>query len=232
MRCVFRVVALLLAVVLSSAVITPVFAENNELQEQQFQRDVRVRLPSGSMEDAIDTVQMAKIMGPLSDGAFHPEKVLTRADLASIIVKAFELRERERNPEKKVVLKDVSANHWASKDIGLVVNLGIMQGYRNGYFYPEHPVSRAEGLSVIAQAYGVYQFDDAIISAILSNYPDAQQIPAWARKAVATSLKVGLSDVTPFGLIRPQQLMTRGELAYILYQYLQKENPTNSNGEK
>ena len=197
-----------------------------DFEQNQVQRDQRVSSLKGTLEDAIDTVQMAKLMKGYPDGEFHPEKSISRAELASIIAKAFDLRNRERNLNNKIVLKDVPADFWAAQDIGLVTNLAIMKGYRDGYFYPNHPISRAEALSVIAQAYGVYQFDDSIISAILSNYPDASQIPSWAKKAVATSLKAGFVDVAPAGEIRPLQPMTRGEMAYALYQYLQKANPT------
>ena len=198
----------------------------NEIQERQFQRDLQVTPLSGTLEDAIETMQMAKWMADTPDGRFHPEKNVTRAELASIIVKAFDLESREKNRSKQETLRDVPSDQ--SGDIALVVNLGVMRGYREHYFYPNHPVSRAEALSVIAQAYGVYSFEEAIIAAILSNYPDADQIPAWARKAVATSLKSGFSDVSPSGRIRPLQPMTRGELAYILYQYLQQSARSES----
>lgn len=201
---------------------TVAFAE--ELHEQQFQRDQRVAPLKGNLEDAIDTVRMAKLMSGYPDGEFHPEKTISRAELASIVVKAFDLKDRERDLSKKVTLKDVPPEHWAYQDIALVANLGVMKGYRNGLFYPNHPISRAEALAVIAQAYGVYQFDESIISAILSNYPDASQIPDWAKKAVATSLKAGFVDTPPSGKIRPLQPMTRGEMAYALYQYLQRES--------
>jgi hypothetical protein len=215
----------LLAFLLIATLCSPQAASfADDVQDRQLQRDQRVEPLKGDMEDAIETVQMANLMKGYPDGQFHPEKTISRAELASIIVKAFDLKNRERNPHKKVLLKDVPPEYWAAQDIGLVTNLGIMAGYRDGYFYPNHPISRAEALSVIAQAYGVYQFDESIISAILSNYPDSAQIPAWARKAVATSLKAGFVDTPVSGYIRPLQPMTRGEMAYALYQYLQKEN--------
>lgn len=202
-------------------------AWTEDLPAEQQQRDRHVVSPSGTVEDAIETVQMAKLMPGYPDGHFHPEKTITRAELASIVVKAFDLKNRERKPNK-VVLKDVPGDYWAAQDIGLVVNQEIMEGYRDGYFYPDHPISRAEALSVIAQAYGVYQFDESILSAILSNYPDAAQIPDWARKSIATSLKAGFVDVPPTAQIHPLQPMTRGAMAYTLYQYLQRSNPTES----
>src|ERR1044072_10024972 len=95
-----------------------------------------------------------------------------------------------------------------------------MQGYRDGFFYPAQKVSRAEALAILAQAYGVYQYDPNTVDTILSNYPDARLIPPWARKAVATSLKNGFVDVDPKAKIRPLQPMTRGDMAYALSQYL------------
>ncbi len=197
------------------------FAEESEAS-LQFKRDQHVIAPKGEKSEAPYTVQAIGLMGQLTDGRFHPEKSVTRAELATIITRTFKLEERHPVAPEPVSFKDVSSQHRAADAIRLVVSRGIMQGYHEGYFNPEQRVSRAEALAIFAQAYGVYQYDDSIVSAILSNYPDAYQIPAWAKKAVATSLKYGFVDVTPPGKIYPLQPMTRGDMAYVLTQYLDR----------
>lgn len=212
-----------LSVITACSILPAVAQPQPSTPDQQYERDQRVVHPKGTLEEAIKNVQNANLMKGFPDGQFHPEQTMTRAELAHIMVQAFDLKDRERT-SRKVVLKDVPSDFWAASDIDRVVNLGVMEGYRTGYFNPNHPITRAEALAVVAQAYGVYQFDESIIKAVLSNYPDANQIPDWARKALATALKAGLIDVQPSEPIRPLQLMTRGEMAFTLNQYLQQLN--------
>lgn len=166
-----------------------------------------------------DSVQQAGLMHGYPDGKFHPERGLTRGELASILSKAFKLQQRQPVADAPV-LKDVPVGYWAASDIQLAVSRGIMRGYRDGFFYPEQRISRAEALAILAQAYGVYQYDDLTVESILSHYPDSGQVPEWARKAMATSLKYGFVDVEPKQNLRPLQPMSRGDMAYALNQYL------------
>lgn len=188
----------------------------------QHQREQRVTLPEGTLDEAIARVKQAGLMGQSPDGKFHPDRPLNRAELASILVKAFKLKSREATVSRPEPLKDVRAGFWAADDIHTVVNRGIMEGYRNGYFYPQHPVDRAEALAIFAQAYGVQQYDDQTVNSVLTQYPDAAQLPDWSRKSIVTSLKNGFVDVKPSEKIRPEQPMTRGAMAYVLNQYLNR----------
>lgn len=190
--------------------------------ELQQQRDQEVATPSGTVNDSVAKVQSAGLMGGYPDGNFHPERSLTRAELASILVKAFKLNERKLTQPVSVHLKDVPSSYWAANDINTVVSHDVMEGYRNEYFYPEQKITRAEALAIFAQAYGVHQYDDNTVQSVLSQYPDAMKIPDWARKAMVTSLKNGFVDVGPSQQIRPMQQMTRGDMAFALNQYLNR----------
>lgn len=188
----------------------------------QKERDQQVSTPALTNSEAIGKVESADLMHGDQNGQFHPERPLTRAELATILVKTFKLKEREAvNPQWKV-LKDVPVRYWAFGDIHTVTRLGIMEGYKDGYFYPNQSIDRAEALAIFAQAYGVQQYDDQTVNTILANYPDSEKIPTWARKAMATTLKNGFVDVSGSKEIRPMQPMTRGDMAFALGQYLNR----------
>ncbi len=175
-------------------------------------------------EKAVKNVLSSRLMNGYPDGQFHPEGQLTRAQLASIINKTFRVSERSIPPEVALrdpqMPSDVPPAHWAYDDVRTVLKHGVMQGYREGYFHPDHPVSRAEALAIFAQAYGVYQYNDATVQDILAEYPDAPQVPEWAKKAMATALRQGFVNARPGEAIRPLQPMTRGDMAYALNEYL------------
>jgi hypothetical protein len=99
-----------------------------------------------------------------------------------------------------------------------------MSGYRAGRFYPEQRITRAEAFSIFAQAYGVFQFSDPTVANVLSRYKDAEKIPSWARKPMATALHEGFVNTKPGDRIDPLSPMTRGDIAYALNIYLNREN--------
>lgn len=196
--------------------------ETAEPVDAQTSRDQSVTPPSLSKNEAIQKVQQADLMKGDKDGQFHEERALSRAELATILVKTFDLDKRKAVNPQSEVLKDVPDHYWASSDINTVIRLGIMKGYRDGFFYPEQRISRAEALAIFAQAYGVQQYDDATVKTILARYSDSADIPDWAEKAMATTLKNGFLDIGESGTIRPMQPMTRGDMAFALGQYLNR----------
>lgn len=200
----------------------PTNEAQSDTPDTQVERDQRVTPPVVTKAEAIEAVKQAGLMRGDKKGDFHPEKALSRAELAAILNKTFKLDTRKAVTPQAEALKDVPANYWAATDINTVIRLGIMKGYKDGYFYPEQRISRSEALSIFAQAYGVQQYDDATVKTILAPYPDAAQIPDWAEKAMATTLKNGFIDVPPAGKIRPLQPMTRGDMAFALGQYLNR----------
>ena len=174
--------------------------------------------------DPIEQVLAAKLMANYPDGQFHPELLINRAELASILVKAFHLDKRAAaNQENLIEVQDVPASHWAFNDIQTVLKTGIMKGYRGNMFFPNQKVTRAEAFAIFAQAYGVFQFPDNTVEEILAKYTDAASMPSWARKPFATALNEGFVNIFEPNNIYPLQPMTRGDMAYALSKYLQRQ---------
>ncbi len=189
----------------------------------------QVQPSSPSPNDPISQVVAAGLMSNLTDGQFHPELFISRAELASILVRSFGLAQRAAaNQAGTIEVQDVPTSHWAFKDIQTVLKTGIMKGYRGDMFFPNQKVTRAEALAIFAQAYGVFQFPDNTVAEILSPYPDAASIPAWARKSLATALNAGFVNIDAQKNINPLQPMTRADMAYALSQYLASSNRINT----
>lgn len=173
--------------------------------------------------DHVAQVVAAKLMSNFSDGNFYPERMISRAELASIMVKAFKLDKRQGLSPESVPVADVRPSHWAYKDIQIVLKTGIMQGYRDNLFFPNQQVVRAEAMAIFAQAYGVFQFPDETVNEILAQFPDKTSIPAWSRKAIATIVSEGFVTSDKQGNLLPLKPMTRGDMAFLLSRYLQRQ---------
>jgi ribosomal protein L27 len=193
---------------------------------QNWPAIVQAQMPepaAGNSSGSIQQVVTAKWMTNFSDGQFYPERLLSRAELASIMVKVFRLDKRQAASKENLVIPDVSSTNWAFNDIQTVLKTDIMKGYRGNAFFPNQKVTRAEALAIFAQAYGVFQFSDDAVNEILVSHPDEKYIPTWARKAIATVVTEGFINTDTQGNISPLRPMTRGDMAYVLSKYLQRQ---------
>lgn len=188
---------------------------------------VQAQVPESNVAISPESIQKvidAKLMSNFSDGNFYPERLINRAELAVILVKSFNLEKRQPAPNVTLISpSDVPLSHWAFKEIEIVLRTDIMKGYRGNMFFPNQRVTKAEALAIFAQAYGVFQFNDKTVNEILSPYPDAGSIPTWARKAIATVISEGFINTDAQKNISPLLPMTRGDMAYVLSKYLQRQ---------
>ncbi|MBW4677460.1 MAG: S-layer homology domain-containing protein [Desmonostoc geniculatum HA4340-LM1] len=193
---------------------------------QNFPAIAQTQVPettSGTSSDSIQQVVAAKWMTNFSDGKFYPERLVSRAELAAIMVKAFRLDKRQAVNQENLAIPDVPPSHWAFNDIQTVLKTDIMKGYRGNQFFPNQKVTRAEALAIFAQAYGVFQFPDDAVDEILAAHPDEESIPSWARKAIATVVSEGFINTDAQNNISPLRPVTRGDMAYVLSKYLQRQ---------
>ncbi|NJL10176.1 MAG: S-layer homology domain-containing protein [Calothrix sp. SM1_7_51] len=174
---------------------------------------------------AVRQVVAAKLMDNYSGESFNSQGLISRAELASIMVRTFGLdKYKVANQVNVMAVQDVKPSHPAFQDIQTVLKTGVMEGYRDNMFFPNQKVTRAEALAIFAQAYGVFQFPKSYVNELLAPYSDNRSIPNWARKAVATLVAERFISTDERGNISPQQPMTRGDLALLLSKYLQRNN--------
>lgn len=80
------------------------------------------------------------------EGEFRPKEPLTRAQMASILVRAFNL---EGTSDYNFV--DVAETNWASKAIKTLFNHRITAGYSDNTFRPNHAITRTEFSALLAK---------------------------------------------------------------------------------
>lgn len=93
-----------------------------------------------------------------SDGKFNPKGNVTRAQMATVIVKMLYGSEINADQYKGVdKFNDVAAfeGGWAEGYINLCANLGVVGGYGDGTFKPGNSVTTAEAVTMIINALGV-----------------------------------------------------------------------------
>lgn len=95
-------------------------------------------------KDAIGAMEKRGWMTGYLDGAFRPDRAMTRAEMAKILAMA------EGIEGNSATFNDVDG-HWAQAFIGAVEKAGIVKGYPDGGFKPDQTITRAEAVSVLSR---------------------------------------------------------------------------------
>jgi hypothetical protein len=118
-------------------------------------------------------------------------------------------------------LQDVSDTYWAKPFIERLVKDDIINGYSDGTFRPDQPVTRAE-FSVILQK--AFAEDPVRRSRTFSDIPANHPAAAAIDKAYTTGFVSGYSDNT----FRPDLKITKAQTIVYLANGLQFDTPTNT----
>lgn len=112
-------------------------------------------------------------------------------------------------PKPVVRLSDI-AGHWAEANIKQAVSSGIVNGYPDGTFKPNHTVTRAEFTVMLMNTLNP-QGEGAALP-----FTDAAKIGSWAQKAVSQAFQAGIIKGYEDGSFRPNAEITRAEMAVMI----------------
>lgn len=91
----------------------------------------------------IHEVTSAGLMTGYRNGTFEPNKMLTRAEMAAVVVRWMDLSGDSSSPFMD------TKGHWSEQNIALVQKAGYMKGMPDGSFGPNQYLSRAEAVTLI-----------------------------------------------------------------------------------
>ncbi|MBU6228073.1 MAG: S-layer homology domain-containing protein [Cyanobacteria bacterium REEB459] len=149
------------------------------------------------------------------DGDFKPDQPVNRAQYAALLKQVLSGPQQGRIP-----FSDVQGDFWANQAIGAAVETGFLKGYPDKTFQPTDPMTKMQVLLSLANGFQLPK--PAATDVALQSLSDRDQIPAWARPAVAAATQSGVVVNYPdIGQFHPGQAATRAEVVAMLYQALQ-----------
>ncbi len=104
---------------------------------------------------------------------------------------------------------DVNASHWAKSSIDYLTDREVIYGYQDGRYGVSDPITRAQAASMIMRTFGWGDLSGQEDP----GYPDLQP-SHWAYNEIAALY--GLGIFTPEGSYKPNQPVTRAEMADML----------------
>ena len=151
------------------------------------------------------------------DATFSPEISTSRAMIAVTLWRM------EGEPAAKGAnpYTDVENGAWYTEAITWANENGIAEGYGNGCFQPETPVTR-EQLAAFFYRYAAYKGYDITITGSLDHFNDKDNVSEWAKDTMAWAVGYGLIGGKDNNMLDPQGEATRAEFAAMLQRFCQK----------
>lgn len=164
------------------------------------------------------------------DGTFQPDENVTRAEFASMAIKA--LGQEHTVVAQPVNFTDIEPSFWAYDSIQKSLFFDLISCPTEGEpFRPDDTVTRAESISVAVNALTTEQISTLKAREVLSKkYTDLGEVPEWfiipAGKAEILDMLVTIPSANK-AKIEAQRPATRAEVAAILYDMMEqaKLNP-------
>ncbi len=189
-----------------------------EAPEVKQQEVVYEALPAGQYHDVSSSFWARKEIQALGEQGiingydqrfFRPNDNVTRAQVAVILARAFDLKPTSYSGN----FNDINENFHAYEEVQAVADAGFFGGDANGNFRPNDPFTREHIALVFAKAFELAEASEAIpfkdVDPSRSSYDAIQRL-------AASGITGGYNDNT----YRPGNTTTRAQLAVFLYRAL------------
>jgi hypothetical protein len=117
--------------------------------------------------------------------------------------------------QAQVSLSDISDN-WAAKPIRTLADKGIIDGYPDGTFKPEQPITRAEFAKLIAKTFHYQPGNQGY-------FPDT--IGNWAKTYISSVAAHKVMNAFSDGKFKPEERLSRAQMANMLARIVQLGKP-------
>ncbi|MCD1260331.1 S-layer homology domain-containing protein [Paenibacillus athensensis] len=167
----------------------------------------------------IDTMASKLIVNGIADGAFAPDRSVTRAEFVALLVRSLGLSAAS---DAASGFTDVKAGDWYAGAVATAVEAGLADGFADGSFRPSATITREQMAVLIARA--ISYAGTSLPAGSDGVFADEASIGGWAREAVASLAAVQLVNGMSDGSFAPQSASTRAEAVTMLKRFLQFAN--------
>ena len=172
-------------------------------------------------KEAINDMGSRLVVSGVGESKYQPERSITRAEFATILVRGLGLQTSQRVSR----FEDVMAEDWFSGAVEVAAEYGLVAGYDTDTFGPYNAITREQALVMIARAMKLTDLypnvNTSEIEELAGKFEDGEQISAFALEEVAACLKAGLANGKGNNQLLPQNFVTRAEVAVLVQRLLQ-----------
>ncbi len=158
-------------------------------------------------DKAIERWTGYNIVEGYGDRLFKPDDNMTRAELAQVVNKLLELKNK-----KGSTFSDVDNEAWFYNAISACNNAGIVKGIGENLFEPDTSITREEAMVMIGRALGIAEAEEDN----LKDFKDADKVSSWAKGLVSGMVSKNIVQGKGDGLLNPDSNATRAEILEII----------------
>ncbi len=167
--------------------------------------------------DILDNDEHYAYIVGYADGTIRPEANITRAEVATIFFRLLKEETRDQYLSTESFFTDVNPDAWYNTAISTIANLGIMNGYPDGSFHPDTPMTRAEFAAMTARL-------ATMGGSFIPEFSDLGE--HWGTDEIILSASHGWVTGYPDGSFNPDVSITRAEAMTIINRVLARTPET------
>jgi len=173
-------------------------------------------------KSSINNMGSRMVVNGVGDNKYDPERSITRAEFAAIMVKALGLEPGIGSNG----FSDVDASSWYCKYVQTALSYGIIKRYDDKTFGPNDLITREQAMTMVARAMKITGLDvklsEGDVSNLLGAYMDAATASDYAKSDIASCIKAGVVTGKTGSTVAPKDYITRAEVAVMAERLLQK----------
>lgn len=153
------------------------------------------------------------IIAGYPDGTYQPNKNVSRAEFAKILLKVLQAEYISSNKR----FKDVKKGDWYYDVVNTASAKGLIEGYKDGTFKPDATITREEMAAMIARAIKQINGHEPSLSDVAYiNFFDSYTIGDWAKPSVGASIRYDILSGKNNNVFDPRSKVTRAEAAKVV----------------
>jgi hypothetical protein len=173
-------------------------------------------------KDAVNDMGSRMIIEGMGDGQFSPDRHVTRAEFAAMIVRGLGLKPLDG----ATAFSDVRPTDRFASAIHTARHYGLIVGYEDGTFRPNDKITREQAMTIAAKAMKLTGLRDRLTGTApeeaLLAFADAADTAVWAKSSLAEAMQAGILSGRNAHTLAPKGYMTRAEAATMIHRLLKK----------
>ena len=163
---------------------------------------------------AISSLSSKSIISGYPNGTFKPDASITRAEFATMLVKALGLNTAGTTGQ----FTDVTADDWYYNSVNTAVYSGLVSGTGDNLFAPNALITREQMAVMVANALETNA--PAVDGIELNSFGDRSSVSNWAVAGLEEAVKAGIVSGMTADTLSPKAHATRAQAAAMIYKML------------
>lgn len=175
-------------------------------------------------KDAVNDMGSRMIVTGVGSDTYEPDRSITRAEFAAIVVRALGLTQGTTENS----FGDVSASDWFNGYVDTATEFRLITGYTSTEYGPNDTITREQAMAIISRAMKITGLNiitsDTDVDTLISKYADGSSISDYAKNGIAACIKSDVVTGKSASTLAPKAAVTHAEVAVMIKNLLERSD--------